>query len=345
MAMMKSTSQRAISIVRYAASRTTRRIVLSAMAVAVVGAVIDIGAEAQPFPNRPIKMVVPFLAGGATDVMARQVAQHMSGTLSQPVVVENVAGAGGNVGARLVARSEPDGYTLLFGTTSTYAINPAVYKDLGYDPLKSFAPVARAFNSPMVLVVHPSVPVKSLADLIAYARANPGKLNYGSAGVGTPMHIATELFKSMTGTQIQHVPYRGGAQSVQDVVGGQIQLLFENPLVLIPLAREGKLRALAVTGEARHSEAPDVPTMKEAGTSFVVNLIFGIAAPAGTPPDIVNKLNATINSALRDPELVKNVSKFGAEPKPDTPENFRAYIASELERWAGVAKSAGIQVE
>jgi tripartite-type tricarboxylate transporter receptor subunit TctC len=290
-------------------------------------------------------MVVPFLAGGATDVMARHVAQHMSGTLGQTVLVENVTGAGGNVGARLVARAEPDGHTLLFGTTSVFAINPAIYKDAGYDPLKSFAPVARAFNSHMVMVVHPSVPVTSVRELIAYAKANPGKLNYGSAGVGTPMHVTTELFKSMTGAEMIHVPYRGGAQSVQDVVAGQVQVLFENPLALIPLVREGKLRALAVTGETRHSEAPDVPTMTESGTAFVVHLIFGIAAPAGTPASIVTTLNSTINAALGSPDLIAKVSQFGAEPKPDTPENFRAYIASELKRWEAVAKSAGINVE
>jgi tripartite-type tricarboxylate transporter receptor subunit TctC len=328
-----------------AACPVTRRVVLIVLVAVGLGLVVRSDAFGQTYPTRPIRMVVPFLAGGATDVMARHVAQHMTGTLGQTVLVENVTGAGGSVGARLVARAEPDGYTLLFGTTSTFAINPAVYKDLGYDPLTSFAPVARAFNSHMVLVVHPSVPVASVRELIAYAKANPGKLNYGSAGVGTPMHVAAELFKSMTGTDLVHVPYRGGAQSVQEVVAGQVQVLFENPLALIPLVREGKLRALAVTGEARHSEAPDVPTMTESGTGFVVNLIFGVAAPAGTPTGIVTTLNSAINSALRSADLIAKVSQFGAEPKPDTPENFRAYIAAELERWAAVAKSAGIKGE
>jgi len=290
-------------------------------------------------------MVVPFLAGGATDVLARHVAQHMSGTLGQTVLVENVTGAGGNVGARLVARADPDGHTLLFGTTSVFAINPAIYKDPGYDPLKNLTPVARTFNSHMVMVVHPSVPATSVRELIAYAKANPGKLNYGSAGVGTPMHVTGELFKSMTGTQMVHVPYRGGAQSVQDIVAGQVQVLFENPLALIPLVREGKLRALAVTGETRHPEAPNVPTMGESGTGFVVHLIFGIAAPAGTPAGIVTTLNSAINAALRSNDLLAKVSQFGVEAKPDTPENFRAYIAAELKRWAAVAKSAGIKVE
>jgi len=314
---------------------------LTTLAVLVTGA----PTHAQPYPNRSVRIVVPFAAGGATDVMARQIAQSLSGALGQSFVVENVLGAGGSVGARLVARAAPDGYTLLFGTTSTFAINPAVTKNLGYDPLTSFVTVARAFDSPMMLVVHPSLPVKSVAELIAYAKANPGKLNYGSSGIGTPMQIATELFKSMTGTEIVHVPYKGGSQSIQDAVAGQVQVLFENPLQLIPLVRDDRLRALAVTGENRNPQAPDVPTMKEAGLAFVVTLINGVVAPAGTPPEIVTKLNGAINDALKSPQVLNAVARFGADARPETPEKFRELIAFELGRWAEVAKAAHIQIE
>lgn len=325
--------------------RTRRLVLLATLALAALAVVSSSEAPAQSYPNRSVRMVVPFAAGGATDVMARQIAQFLTVSLGQPFVVENVLGAGGNVGARLVARATPDGYTLLFGTTSTFAINPAVTKNLGYDPLTSFVPVARAFDSGMMLVVHPSVPVKSVEELIVYAKANPGKLNYGSSGIGTPMQVATELFKSMTSTDIVHVPYKGGALSIQDAVAGQVQVLFENPLQLIPLVRDGRLRALAVTSEGRNPQAPEVPTMKEAGVAFIVTLINGVVAPTGTPPEIVTKLNTAINQALRSQQLLDAVARFGADPRPDTPEGFRDLIAFELKRWAEVAKAANIQIE
>jgi tripartite-type tricarboxylate transporter receptor subunit TctC len=302
-------------------------------------------AQAQEYPTRSVRIVLPFAAGGATDVMARQIAQFLTGALGQPFVVENVVGAGGNVGTRLVARAEPDGYTLLFGTTSTFAINPAVYRNVGYDPLTSFTPVARAFDSGMMLVVHPSVPANSVRDLVSYAKTNPGRLNYGSSGVGTPMQVATELFKTMTDTNLVHVPYKGGVQSIQDTVAGQVQVLFENPLQLIPLVRDARLRALAVTSETRNPQAQDIPTMKEAGVEFTVTLINGVVAPAGTPPTIVNKLNGAINQALKSPQLLNAVANFGADARPDTPDNFRVLIAFELRRWAEVAKAAKIQIE
>ena len=302
-------------------------------------------AQAQQYPTRSVRIVLPFAAGGATDVMARQIAQFLTGTFGQPFVVENAVGAGGNVGARLVARADPDGYTLLFGTTSTFAINPAVYRNVGYDSLTSFTAVARAFDSGMMLVVHPSVPIHSVRDLVNYAKSNPGRLNYGSSGVGTPMQIATELFKTMTDTNLVHVPYKGGVQSIQDAVAGQVQVLFENPLQLIPLVRDGRLRALAVTSEIRNPQAQDIPTMKEAGVEFIVTLINGVVAPAGTPPAMVNKLNGAINDALKSPQVLNAVANFGADARPDTPENFKALIAFELRRWSEVAKTAKIQIE
>jgi tripartite-type tricarboxylate transporter receptor subunit TctC len=323
----------------------TRRSALGAILAAGVGLQAYSPAFGQAYPTRNIRMIVPFPAGGATDVMARHLAQFLSEELGQTFVVENVLGAGGSIGARLVANAQPDGYTLLFGTTSTYAINPAVYKNLGYDPLKSFALISRAFSASMMLVVHPSVPVTSVKELIEYAKANPGKLNFGSSGVGTPMHIVGELFKSMTGVDMQHVPYKGGPPSIQDVVGGRIQVLFENPLPLVPLARDGKVRALAVTGAKRISMAPEIPTMGEAGTPFVATLIYGVAAPAGTPDSIVSKLNAAITKGLNTSKMQETIRKFDAEVHPSTPEEFRAFIISELAKWSAVAKAAHIQID
>jgi tripartite-type tricarboxylate transporter receptor subunit TctC len=325
--------------------RTMRRIAQSAIAAALAGVVAAGTAMAQPYPSRPVTLIVPFAAGGATDVEARQLAEFMSKSLGQPIVVENALGAGGNIGARLVARAKPDGYTLLFGTTSTFAINPATYKSLGYDPLTSFAPVARVLDAPLLLVVHPSVPVKSVKDLINFAKSNPGKLNYGSSGVGTPMHVATEMFRTQTGVNLVHVPYRGGSQSVQDVVAGQLHVLFENPMTLMPLVQDGKLRALAMTGDTRNPLAPEVPTMQESGVEFVVTMIKGVVAPAGTPPEIVQRLNAAINEGLRSGRMREVVARSGGELRPDTPENFRRFIATELKKWAKVAEVAGIRVD
>lgn len=302
-------------------------------------------AAAQAWPTKPVKIVVPFAAGGSVDVTARRVAEYLTAKLGQNFFVETVLGASGATGARAVARAEPDGYTLLYGTTSVFAINPAVNPNIGYDPVKNFAPIARTFDSAMMLVTHPSVPVKNVSELVAYAKANPGKLNFGSAGIGTPMHVTGEMFKFQTATQMQHVPYSGGSQSIADVVAGHIQVLFENPLQLVPLARDGKLTMLGLTGETRNPQAPEIPTLKEAGLDIVVTLIFGFAAPAGTPKEIVTKLNATVNDALRDPEVLRSVAAFGAEARPGTPEDFGKFIVDELARWDGVAKAAKIRVE
>ena len=317
---------------------------LAAMAAIALFARPDV-AVAQAWPNKPVKIIVPFAAGGSVDVTARRVAEYLSQKLGQQVIIEPVVGASGANGARAVARATPDGYTLLYGTTSVFAINPAVNPNIGYDPVKDFAPVARTFDSAMMLVTHPSVPVKNLGELVAYIKANPGKLNFGSAGIGTPMHVTGEMFKFQTGAQMTHVPYSGGSQSIADVVAGHIQLLFENPLQLVPLARDGKLVMHGVTGETRNVQAPEIPTMREAGLDIVVTLIFGFAAPAGTPQDIVAKLNGAINDALRDPEVLKSVAAFGAEAKPGSPEDFSKFIVDELRRWDNLAKAAKIRVE
>lgn len=315
------------------------------------GATISLGfmlattAWSQSYPNRAVRLVVPFVAGGAIDVTARRLAEYLSTKSPQQFIVENTVGASGVVGARRVARADPDGYTLLFGTTSVYAINPAINPNVGYDPLKDYALVARAFDSPFMLVVHPSVPVKSLAEFVSWAKANPGKLNYGSSGIGTPQHVIGEMFKLNTGTQMTHVPYKGGAQSVQDVAGGHIQVLFENPLSLIPLVNDGKLTALAVTGETRLDQAKQVPTLMEGGVNFSVTILTGVAAPAGTPQDIIDQLNRWINDGLRDKDLLENVAKFGATAKPGSPKEFHDFISAEIKRWGDVARAANIKAE
>ncbi len=302
-------------------------------------------ALAQAYPARTVKIVVPFPAGGAIDVTARRLAEFLSAKAGQQFIVENTTGAAGMIGARRVVNADPDGYTLLFGTTSVLAINPAINANAGYDPLKDLALVARAFDSPFMLVAHPSVPVKSVAELIAYGKANPGKLNYGSSGVGSPHHVMGELFKLKTGMPMTHVPYKGGAQSVQDVAAGHIQILFENPLSLLPLVAQKKVTALAMTGNGRLALAPDVPTLQQSGVDFAVDIITGIAAPRATPPEIISRLNGLFNEALRDKGVLNSVAKFGAVANPGSPADFRNFIAAELKKWGEVARAANIVVK
>ena len=301
-------------------------------------------AWAQTYPNKPIRLVVPFPPGGPTDVMARLIAQRLSSTLGS-VILENKAGAGGTIGTKAVAAAEPDGYNLLFGGTSTLAINPAVYKDLRYDPVTSFAPVAMVSTSPFVLVVHPSVPVHSVGELVGYAKANPGNVNFGSAGVGTTPHLAGELFKSLTGVDVVHVPYKGGGPVLTDLVAGQIQMTFELTAVLLPLIRAGKLRALAVATEERNPDLPEVPTMIESGVpGCLVSSWFGIVGPAGMPLHVIDRLNLEINRGLRSAEIVASLAQLGSQPKIGTAQEFATLIATEAQRWRSVAKSTAIAV-
>jgi tripartite-type tricarboxylate transporter receptor subunit TctC len=318
----------------------SRRDLLIAVAAGCVGLSRSGSALAQRYPDRPIKLIVPFPPGGPTDVMARLVAQRVSSTLGN-MVVENRPGAGGTIGARMVANADADGYTLLFGGTSTLAINPAVYKDLSYDPATAFAPVATVSTSPFILVVHPSLSINTLKELIAYARANPGKLNFGSAGIGTTPHMTGELFKSLTGLDIVHVPYKGGAPVLTDLVAGQIQMTFELKAVLLPLIRAGKLRALAVATETRSLELPEIPTMAEGGVpGCLASSWFGVVAPAGTRPQIVATLNSEINNGLKSAEVIASLANLGSEPKIGSPAEFAALIATELQRWSSIAKTA-----
>jgi tripartite-type tricarboxylate transporter receptor subunit TctC len=303
-------------------------------------------AMAQPYPARPIKLIVPFPPGGPVDVTARIVAQHLPRTLGQTVVVENRAGAAGALGAKAVASADPDGYTLLCGNISTLVVLPAVTNNRDYDPGKVFVPIAKVSQNHEVLVVHPAFPAKSVADLVAHAKANPGKLNFGSAGHGNATHLAAELFKLKTGTDIVHIPYKGAAEAVTGVLGGQVHMFFGDIGGVLPLMREGTLRALAVSSEARNPLVPDLPTMIESGVpDYVVLTYIGVVAPAGTPASIIGKLNAAINASLAAPEVMAAFGKLGAEVRPAPPQDFAAFLAAETQKWAAVAKAANIKID
>jgi tripartite-type tricarboxylate transporter receptor subunit TctC len=321
-------------------------IVLAAVAVTglAVNGLTAGPASAQTYPVRPIRMVVGFSPGGPADVMARLIGQRMAVTLGQPIVVENRAGAGGTVAARVVAESEPDGYTLLLGNTSTLVISPLMYKNVGYDPLKAFAPIARLGTTSDILVTNPSFPVKSLGELIAYAKANPGKLNYSTPGIGTPPHLIGEMLKLKAGVAIVHIPYKSGGQSIQAVVAGEVQFTFENPAVALPLVQAGVVRALAVTSEARHPQAPDVPTMGEGGLPGFVSVSFtGVVGRAGIPAAIVAKLNSVINESLRSPDVAATLAKLAVDVKNETPGQFAAFLSEEMTTMTPVIKAAGLQ--
>jgi len=316
-----------------------RALLLGAAALLVLPA-----ALAQTWPTKPIRLVVPFTPGGSSDILARAVGQKLSEAWGQPVVIDNVPGAGGSLGTDRVAKAAPDGYTLLMGHIGTLAVNPSIYPKLPYDPVKSFTPVAWVASVPNVLVVHPSVPATSVKELVALAQSRPGQLNYGSGGNGSAAHLATEYFKLQTQTFIVHVPYRGTAPAVTDLVGGQIQLLFTGGPALIPFVKSGQLRALAVSSSKRLDALPDVPTVAESGyKGFEADQWYGVVAPAGTPREIVQKLNAQINQALASNELRTRLQSEGAIAMPTTPEAFGALIVREIARWKPVVKAGNIK--
>jgi tripartite-type tricarboxylate transporter receptor subunit TctC len=303
-------------------------------------------ASAQTYPNKPIRIVVGFAPGGPADVMARLIGQRMSAILGQSIVVDNRPGAGGTIGARAVAESDPDGYTLLLGNTSTLVISPLIYRQVNYDPVKGFAPVATLGTTSNLLIVNPALPATSVQEIIALARKSPGKLNYSSAGIGTPPHLIGEMFKQRLGLDIVHVPYKGGGPSVQAVVAGETQFSFENPAPSLPLVQAGNVRALAVTSEARTSQMPDLPTMIEAGVPDFTSVSFtAVVAPGGTPPAIVSRLNAAINESLKSPDVAATLTKLSVDAKISSPEEFAAFLAKERAKWTTVIKTAGIQVE
>jgi tripartite-type tricarboxylate transporter receptor subunit TctC len=305
-------------------------------------------AQAQSYPSRPIKMIVPFPAGGPTDSMARIVADRLSSALKQTVVVENRGGgAGGSVGAKAAASAEPDGYTLFLTPPGPISVAPAVFKKLDYDPAKAFVPIVMLISTPLVLVVNPAVlDVKSLQELVAYAKANPGKVVLGTQGYGTAPHLLGELLKLETGVNIVHVPYRGTAAALADLLAGQVQMFFDTTTVVVPQIQSGKLRPLAVTGEARNFQLPEVPTTAEAGfPKLLATFWLGLFAPTGTPAAVIAKLNAAINESFNTDEMRARFAKLGAEMKLGTPESFGSFIAAERARWVGVTGAAGIKVD
>ena len=303
-------------------------------------------ALAQSFPTRAIKIVVPAAAGGPTHITAQLLAEKMQGSLGQPVIVEPKPGAGNNLGAEFVAKSAPDGYTLLLATTGTHAINQTLFKNLPFDPIKDFEPVSLVVRYPLLLVVSPDLPVNSVKELIDYAKKNPGKLNRASGGNGTSMHLSGELFVNQAGIVAPHVPYRGSAPALNDLMGNHVQLMFDSMITAMPLVEGGKLRALAVTGKTRSPQLPDVPTLAESGLpDYEATGWTGIVVPAKTPPDIVAKLNAAIVQALKSPELVQAFAKQAAEPVGSTPTEFADFIRKETDKWGKIIREAGITVE
>jgi tripartite-type tricarboxylate transporter receptor subunit TctC len=301
--------------------------------------------SAQAFPDRPIKLVVPSPAGGPPDVMARLLSDKMSANLGQPVIVENRSGAGGTIGARSVLAAEPDGYTLLMGSTSTLLIAPAIYKNAGYHA-GSFAPVARVADSTEVLAVHPSVPAGSVAELVAVAKARPVALNFGSAGNGTLPHIEGELLKARAQIDMNHVPYRGGGLALTGLLGGQVEVLFSTLTQMLPNIRDGRVRGLAVTSAARSKLAPDIPTMVESGfDQFVVTSITAIVAPPGTPIDIRRRLNQAVAVALASEDVERALSRTGGEARPASLEELASFLAGEQQRWARIIEATRVSVD
>jgi tripartite-type tricarboxylate transporter receptor subunit TctC len=322
------------------------RILAAATGIAALALALPTGAQAPAYPTKPVRIVVPFPAGGATDILARAVAQKLSDTWGQAFVVDNRPGAGGNIGSELVAKSAPDGYTLEMGTVGTHAINASLYAKMPYDHVKDFAPIILVAGVPNVLVVHPSVPVNSVQELVAYAKANPGKLNFASSGSGTSIHLSGELFKVMAGVQMTHVPYKGSAPALSDLLGGQVQLMFDNLPPSLPQIKAGKLRALGVTSVARAPALPDTPTIAESGLpGFDASSWFGLLAPAGTPPAVIAKLNTEIAKWLVTPEAREKLIAIGANIAGGTPEDFARHIQAETAKWAKVVKESGAKVD
>ncbi|MDB5619714.1 tripartite tricarboxylate transporter substrate binding protein [Tardiphaga sp.] len=303
-------------------------------------------ALAQDFPTRQVKIVVPAAAGGPTHITAQLLAEKMQVSLGQPVVVEPRPGAGNNLGAEYVAKSEPDGYTLLLATTGTHAINQTLFKKLPFDPIKDFAPVSLVVQYPLMLVVNPDLPVHSVKELIEYARKNPGKLNRASGGNGTSMHLSGELFVKQANIDAPHIPYKGSAPALNDLMGGHVQLMFDSMITTMPLVEGGKVRALAVTGKKRSPLLPNIPTLAESGLpEYEATGWTGIVVPAGTPPAVIAKLNASIVKAIKSPDMQEAFAKQAAEPIGSTPEEFAAFIRSETDKWGKTIRAAGISVD
>ena len=317
------------------------KITLAAIGVALICA----PAIAQTYPSKQVRFIVGFPAGGATDVVARAISQHLSEALGQPVVVDNRSGAASNIAAELVATAPKDGHTIFMGTVST-AINPSLYKKLAYNALKDFAAVTQVTDTPFMFVTHPSLPVRNVKEFIALAKAKPGQLNYGSAGNGSGGHLFTAMFGSMAGVQLLHVPYRGASFATTSVLAGETIFMFDNIVTTLPLARAGKLRALAVTTLKRSRVAEDIPTMSQAGVpGYDANAWFGVFAPTGTPDAVIARLQSEISRIVKVPEVRDRFLALGAEPVGSTPEQFAAFYRNEVLKWAKVVKESGAQID
>lgn len=326
--------------------KTISRLVLLFTTLAVAAPAADAAATADGWPAKPVRLIVPFPAGSASDTTARLLAQALQTPLGEPLVIDNRAGASGNIGVDVAAHSAPDGYTLVLGTASTQTLAPSLNPHLAYDPLKDFAPIALVAEAPYVLVVNPAVPAKTVRDLIALAKAKPGVLNYGSAGTASLAHLAGELFSSMAGVQLTHVPYKSSSQSVIDIAADRIQMQFATISPVLPYIRDGRLRALAVTSAARVTSLPGVPTVAEAALpGYDASLWLGLLAPARTPQPIIDKLNAEVDTALATPKLKQAFVAQGFEPAGGTPAAFAARIQSDTEKWRRVIVAAGIHEE
>jgi tripartite-type tricarboxylate transporter receptor subunit TctC len=317
------------------------------IAAALLGASVAAdSSQAQNYPARAITLVIPFAPGGSTSIVGRAIADKLSEGLGEKVVVDNRPGAGGTVGTKAVAKSDPDGYTLLLGYTGTLAIGPSLYKNLGYDPRKDFAPIGMIGNAPNSLVVHPSFPAKTVAELVAHAKANPDKVNFGSAGAGTASHITGEYFARAAGIKLVHIPYKGTGPALTDLLGGHIPMAFAPIPASHPNVSAGRLRALAVTSMTRSGLLPDVPTMIEAGLSgFDASLYYGLVAPSGTPRPIIDRLNKALRDALASDEVKKQLGNDGTEITPGTPEDYAGFIDKDEKKWSQLVKASGVEQE
>jgi len=330
---------------RFVSRRARRALVLSTFFL-LAGAVLAATVAAQGFPARPVKLVVPFPPGGPLDAVGRAIAQKLTEAWGQSVVVDNRPGAGGNIGADLVAKSPPDGYTVVMGALSTHAVNPSLYPTMPYDAVRDFAPITLVAITPNVLVVNNALPVHSVKELIAYAKANPGKLSFGSGSVGSAGHLAGELFKVEAGVDMVHVPFKGGAPAMQSLLAGDTPVMFDNLANSMPQVKAGKLRALAVTTAERSALAPDLPTMAEAGVpGFDISTWFGLLAPAGTPPDVIARWNSDVTRILGAADMRERLAGQGAVAAPDTPQEFARFIRAELAKYARIVKASGAKVD
>jgi tripartite-type tricarboxylate transporter receptor subunit TctC len=316
------------------------------LALPLLSLALVANAAAQGYPTRQVRVIVPYPPGGTTDILARLAAKELTERLKQPFVVENRAGASGAIGSAEVARAAPDGYTLVMATASSHGINSAIYKNLPYDAVKDFAPVTNVASTPNIIVVNPNVPAKNLQELIALARSEPGKLNFGSTSLGGSPHMSAELLKMMTHIDITHVPYKGAAPMLTDLIGGQIQIGFDNLPSTIGFVRAGKVRAIAVTTPERWPAAPDIPTVAESGVpGYEVSGWFGLLAPAGTPKAVLDTIQQALAAAVQKPELKKQMLDLGAQPIANTPDEFAAQIRREVDKWKSVVAATGVKVE